>query len=91
MTRRLMCVKMSNMKSASVREVQHQFSKVLSWVERGEEVEVYRRKQLVARLVPPVPVAIASPDFVARARRVWGRKPRGRTLSRLVSEARGTR
>jgi antitoxin (DNA-binding transcriptional repressor) of toxin-antitoxin stability system len=79
------------MKSVSVREVQHQFSKVLSWVALGEEVHVYRRKQLVARLVPPLPVAIASPDFVGRARRVWGKRPRGKSLSQLASEARGTR
>ena len=82
---------MSNMKSASVRDVQHELSKVLSWVARGEEVQVYRRKQLVAKLVPPDPVAIESPDFVGRARRVWGKKPRGESLSRLASEARGTR
>ena len=91
LTRRLLCVKMSNMRSASVREVQHQFSKVLSWVAHGEEVQVYRRKQVVARLLPPGPLAIASPDFVGRARRVWGKRPRGRSLSRLASEARGTR
>ena len=91
MTRSFLCVKMFNMKSASVREVQHQFSKVLAWVTRGEEVEVYRRKQLVARLVPPGPRPMQSPDFVGRARRVWGKKPRGKPLSQLASEARGKR
>lgn len=82
---------MSNMKSTSVREVQHKFSKVLAWVTRGEEVQVYRRKQLVAKLVPPGPVLMQSPDFVGRARRVWGRRPRGKSLSQLASEARGKR
>ncbi len=82
---------MYNMKSVSVREVQHQFSKVLSWIERGEEVQVYRRKQLVAKLVPPNPIATESPDFVGRARRIWRKRPRGKSLSQLVSEARGTR
>jgi antitoxin (DNA-binding transcriptional repressor) of toxin-antitoxin stability system len=91
LTRRGVCVKMSNMKSASVREVQHQFARVLAWVARGEEVHVYRRKQLVAKLVPPGPAAIESPDFVGRARRVWGKRPRGKSLSQLASEARGTR
>jgi antitoxin (DNA-binding transcriptional repressor) of toxin-antitoxin stability system len=79
------------MKSASVREVQHNLNEVLSWVARGEEVQVYRRKQLVARLVPPGPAAIESPDFVGRARRVWGKRPRGKSLSQLASEARGKR
>ena len=82
---------MSNMKSASVREVQHRLSEVLRWVARGEEVQVYRRKQLVAKLVPPGPIATESPDFVGRARRVWGERPRGKSLSQLASEARGKR
>ncbi len=82
---------MSNMKSATVREVQHNLNEVLSWVARGEEVQVYRRKQLVAKLVPPSPVAIESPDFIARARRVWGKRPRGKSLSQLASDARGNR
>jgi len=45
----------------------------------------------VAKLVPPGPAAIESPDFVGRARRVWGKRPRGKSLSQLASEARGTR
>jgi antitoxin (DNA-binding transcriptional repressor) of toxin-antitoxin stability system len=82
---------MSNMKSASVREVQHNLNEVLAWVARGEEVHVYRRKQLVAKLVPPGPIAVKAPDFVGRARRIWGGKPKGKPLSRLVSQARGER
>ena len=81
---------MYNMRSASVRKVQHNLNEVLAWVARGEEVHVYRRKQLVAKLVPPGPVAVKAPDFVGRARRIWG-KPRGKSLSRVVSEARGDR
>jgi len=86
-----MCVKMAHMKTASVRDVQHNLSEVLSWVERGEEVLVYRRKRLVARLVPPTPAAVESPDFIARARAIWDERAIDTPLSRLVDEARGDR
>lgn len=80
---------MYNMKSATVRDVQHNLSEVLSWVEQGEQVLVFRRKKLVARLVPPGPEPVDSPDFTTRSRRVWGREPRGKRLSEIVDEARG--
>ena len=40
------------MKSATVREVQHNLAKVLNEVEAGHTVEILRRKQPVARLIP---------------------------------------
>lgn len=86
-----MCVTMSNMKTATVRQVQHNLSEVLSWVEQGQEVHVLRRKKVVARLVPPDPRPVASPDFLGRARAVWGEKPPGTPLGELVSESRGER
>jgi antitoxin (DNA-binding transcriptional repressor) of toxin-antitoxin stability system len=79
------------MKTATVREVQHHLSDVLAWVENGEEVRVLRRKKVVARILPPEPVVVAAPDFVARAKDVWGGRPRGKRLSEIVSESRGRR
>jgi antitoxin (DNA-binding transcriptional repressor) of toxin-antitoxin stability system len=77
------------MKVATVRQIQHNLAEVLAWVADGQEVQVFRRKRLVARLLPPGPEAAKSPDFLARARGIWGKKPRGKALSALVSEARG--
>ena len=82
---------MSNMKTATVREVQHNLSEVLSCVAQGQEVAVLRRGKMVAKLVPPDPRPPASPDFLSRARAVWGEKPVGRALSRIASDARGER
>lgn len=79
---------MSNMKKATVRQIQHNLAEVLSWVERGQEVSVLRRGKLIARLLPARPVAVESPDFVARARSVWGPRPRGKRLSTILDEAR---
>jgi antitoxin (DNA-binding transcriptional repressor) of toxin-antitoxin stability system len=87
-----MCVIMLDiMKTATIREIQHNLSEVLSWVERGEEVQVLRRNKVVARLLPPQPQPSQSPDFVARARAVWGDGSRGTALSAIVSESRGER
>ena len=86
-----MCVMMSNMRTATIRQVQHNLSEVLSWVEQGEEVQVLRRKKIVARLVPPDPRPVEAPDFLARARAVWGDRPKGESLSEVVAKARGER
>jgi len=65
------------MKSASIRELKHELTKVLNWVQDGEAVEITKRGQVVARLTPP-PVKSARgrkkarPDFAARLRRIYG-------------------
>jgi len=63
--------------------------RVLEWVKKGEEVTVLSRSRPVARLCPPrpeAPAAFKSPNFAARARRIFGNK---RTqLSNLVLEER---
>lgn len=86
-----MCVNMSNMKTATVRQMQHNLKEVLSWVEQGEEVSVMRRDKIVARLLPAAPQTVAVPDFVGRARAVWGERPVGKPPSELISEGRGER
>ncbi len=82
-----MCVIMLNMKTATVRDVQHHFRKVLAWVEEGEEVLVTRRNRTVARLVPCIPArpsTVPLPDFAARARAIWGAHPDGGDLSAAI-------
>lgn len=79
------------MKTATIRKVQHNLAEVLLWVERGEEVRVLRRNRVVARLLPPEGAPPRSPDFLERAKAIWGAKPRGVRLSTIVSEARGER
>ena len=62
------------MRQVSVRELQQNIRRVLQQVERGETVEVTRRRRPVARLAPlrqprqPAPW----PDLDARAQRVLG-------------------
>ena len=82
---------MLDVKTATIRKVQHNLAEVLSWVERGEEVSVLRRNKVVARLVPPTPKAPQSPDFLTRAKTIWGAKPKGTRPSEILSESRGER
>jgi antitoxin (DNA-binding transcriptional repressor) of toxin-antitoxin stability system len=63
------------MKTASVYEVQHNFSKVLSWVARGENVVIQRRNVPVATLVAIEKKQPPLPDFLARLEAVYGKRP----------------
>ena len=40
------------MKTASIRDVRHDFNRILAWVEAGEEVTITRHRLTVARLLP---------------------------------------
>ena len=64
------------MKTASVYDVQHNFSRVLSWVAAGETVIIRRHRVPVAKLVPTKkskPPA-KMPDFMARLKKNFGNK-----------------
>lgn len=65
------------MKTASIREVRHDFSRILEWVTSGEEVAITKRRETVARLLPATRrkiVHVKMPDVTARLHKVFGRK-----------------
>src|SRR5437016_1233832 len=74
------------MKTASVQQVPEQWATISRWLAAGEEVEVTQQNQVVAKLVP---ASRPQPDFLARAKAVWGDQPSGKALSAVVSDARG--
>lgn len=74
------------MKTATVQQVPEQWPDILKWVAAGEEVEMTDRDKVVAKLVP---TAASQPDFLNRAKAVWGENPPGKSLSEIVAEARG--
>ena len=90
---RCSCVIMLDMKTASVRDVQHHLSKVLAWVEKGEEVQITRRNKPVAKIVPAEAqgTRIDLPAFAARARQIWGEAPVGKSLAQTVVDDRKER
>jgi prevent-host-death family protein len=65
------------MKTVSVRELQQKLKTVLQRVERGETVELTRRRRVIARLSPARPRPrrqVVWPDLDQRARQVLGNR-----------------
>lgn len=78
------------MKKVSIMEAQHNLSKVLQQVEEGHAVYVTRRKQVVAKVIPPEKEgAVTFPDFAKRARQTWGKAWTGASTDDLLDETRG--
>lgn len=81
-----------HMKTATVRQVRHEFASVLRHVQRGEEVTITLRNKPVARLSPPVSPPSRTtkmPDFCARlAARFPGEAVIDGALADWVSEER---
>ena len=84
---RLIARHLRGMKTATAQQVPQKWAQILQWVASGEEVEVTERDKVVARLLPPA--AAPGPDFLARAKAVWGDDPAGEPLSAVVSQGRG--
>ena len=84
---------MSNMKTATVREVQHNFTKILRWIEDGEVVVITRHKRVVANLVPSAPKDPKThwPDFTKRMKAIWGNVAEGKPASRIIIDERTER
>jgi len=71
------------MKTTSIQQAPQQWLQILEWVAAGEEVELTQSEKVVARVIPATP-----PDFLARAKSIWGEQPAGRPLSDLVADGR---
>jgi len=64
------------MRTATLRQLRHDFGRVFAWVEQGEPVEISRRGKIIALLAPPPTPKAARPrrrpDFAARLKRIYG-------------------
>jgi len=87
--------KMSYMKKTtiSIRELQQNLKQVMARVERGQVIEVTRRRRPVARLAPLRPTGSQTPwpDLDARARAVFGDRIITPGASQIVIEDRDDR
>ena len=64
-----------DMKTASIRTVQHGLAAMIAEVEQGEEIIITRRDQPVARLSPIVPADSPAARTPAALRAYWRRRP----------------
>lgn len=80
---------MYHMKTASVRDLRYDFKKIEQLLHRGEEIQITKRRRVIARLVPestqPPPEL---PDFRARVRAIYGDKMLSVSGADLISEDR---
>lgn len=66
---------MYHMKRATLRDLRYRFPAVESLLEAGEEIEITRRKRVIARLLPPAKASRRKrPNFLARLRQMYGAK-----------------
>jgi antitoxin (DNA-binding transcriptional repressor) of toxin-antitoxin stability system len=65
---------MNHMKQASVRDLRYRFADVEDLLREGQEIQITKRRRVIARLVPGGELAPARPDFLARLRQLYGRK-----------------
>lgn len=78
---------MLDMKSASIRTVQHQLASMIAEVEKGGEIVITRHRRPVARLSPvgrsPGPAAVSA----AAVRRYWRERPLSPAVRSSVTNA----
>lgn len=66
---------MYHMRKASVRDLRYRFSVVEDALRHGEEIQITKRKRVIARLLPPEPPAKPEmPDFLGRMKKIFGKK-----------------
>jgi antitoxin (DNA-binding transcriptional repressor) of toxin-antitoxin stability system len=80
------------MKTASVRDLRYDFAKIERLLTNGEEVQITKRRKVIAKLVPEKSaIRPELPDFVGRMRAIFGDKMVEVSGAELISEGREDR
>ena len=80
------------MKTASIRDLRYDFPKIERLLIRGEEIQITKRRKVIARLVPEKPyVRPELPDFIGRMRAIFGDKVQEVSGAELISQDREER
>jgi antitoxin (DNA-binding transcriptional repressor) of toxin-antitoxin stability system len=83
---------MYHMKTASVRDLRYDFKKIEHLLAQGEEVQITKRKRVIARLVPETPAERPPmPDFMARLKAIYGDKIHEVSGAEILREDRDSR
>ena len=81
---------MHHMRKATVRDLRYRFSEVEDLLREGEEIQITKRKRVIARLVPSKPEAPSRrPDFLARLKKIYGDNRLKVSGAELLSRERG--
>jgi antitoxin (DNA-binding transcriptional repressor) of toxin-antitoxin stability system len=80
---------MYHMKKASVRDLRYGFNKIERLLRQGEEIQITKRRRVIARLVPEnARSATQMPDFLERLRTIYGDKMLGVSGAELIAQDR---
>ncbi|MDQ6630715.1 MAG: hypothetical protein M3Y82_03030 [Verrucomicrobiota bacterium] len=63
------------MKTATIRDLRYDFSRVEAWIRNGNEIELTRHGRPIARITPlskPAGHKLVKPDIMARLKETWG-------------------
>ncbi len=71
-----------------MRDLRYRFSEVERLLQRGEKIEITKRKKVIARLLPARLSVARRPDFLARLRRIYGDKTLEVSGAELVAQER---
>lgn len=78
------------MKKASVRDLRYRFTEVEELLREGSEIQITKRKRVIARLVPEKRVVPRErPDFLARLKKLYKKGPLKTTGAERLAEERG--
>ena len=81
---------MYHMKKASVRDLRYRFTAIEEHLRSGEEIQITKRRRVIARLLPVQPEPRKSPpDFVRMLHDIYGEKVNKVSGAELVAEQRG--
>jgi antitoxin (DNA-binding transcriptional repressor) of toxin-antitoxin stability system len=79
---------MHHMRKASVRDLRYEFKKIERLLHQGEEVEITKRRQVIARLVPHKIEEPELPDFLGRLQSIYGGKALEISGAEIISKDR---
>ena len=78
------------MRKATVRDLRYRFREVEDLLREGEEIQITKRKRVIARLVPAKPALPSRrPDFLARLSKIYRGKRMKVSGAELVAQERG--
>ncbi len=81
---------MYHMAKATVRDLRYRFREVENLLREGEEIQITKRKRVIARLMPVQShIPCPRPDFLARLKKIYRGKPLKVSGAELVSRERG--
>ena len=82
---------MHHMKTATVRDMRYRFPEIQARLREGEEIQITKRRRVIARLVPVKPPRRQRhpPDFMAMLKEIYGDRVLKVSGAELVAGQRG--